>query len=97
MLPKKAGDDIDGELLAKGYYRMLGHLTSRAMNDLTEIVLGECKWFPTIAECRELMGRKSYDNPFYTSQRSDELDRLGYARLSEQMRIAKPARQITDD
>lgn len=65
MLPKRAGDDLGGELMAKGYHRMLGHLSPVEMGWLTEMVLDECKWFPTVAECKEMMGRKSYTNQFY--------------------------------
>jgi hypothetical protein len=94
MMPKKAGDDIDGELLAKGYYRMLGRLSTADMNALTEMVLSECKWFPTIAECREMMGRTGYDNPFYRSRRNDELNRLGYTQQAVQAAITAPVRHI---
>lgn len=65
MLPSRAGDDLSGELRAKGYHRMLGHLTPTEMGWLTEMVLDECKWFPTVAECKEMMGRKSYANRFH--------------------------------
>lgn len=65
MLPKRAGDDLGGELMAKGYHRMLGHLSPAQMGSLTEMVLDECKWFPTVAECKEMMARRSYANPFY--------------------------------
>ncbi len=77
-MPKKAGDEISGELLVRGYHRMLGHLTEHEMGALTEMVLERCKWFPTIAECKEIMAEKSYANPFYVSARQDELTRQGY-------------------
>ena len=67
MLPSRAGDDLSGELRAKGYHRMLGHLTPTQMGWLTEMVLDECKWFPTVAECKEIMARNNYANPFYSS------------------------------
>ena len=65
MLPKRQGDELGGALLVKGYHRMLGHLSEAEMGWLTEMVLDECKWFPTVAECKEMMGRHSYANPFY--------------------------------
>lgn len=94
MLPRKSGDDVSGELMAKGYYRMLGNLDYQQINDLSEMVLNECKWFPTVAECKELMGRQSYSNPFFVRARSRELDRLGYT-PSGKPELAAPARQIT--
>lgn len=82
MLPKKAGDEISGELLAAGYHRMLGHLSEAEMSALTEMVLERCKWFPTVAECREIMAGQSYANPFYLARRSAELDRHSYPALT---------------
>lgn len=79
MLAKRAGDEIDGELIARGYWRMIGgKLTEHEMDLLTEMVLDRCKWFPTVAECNEIMAEQSYSNPFYAFRRSDDLDRLGY-------------------
>ena len=65
MLPKRAGDDIGGELMAKGYHRMLGHLSETEMGWLTEMVLDECEWFPTVAQCKAMMARQSYGNKFH--------------------------------
>lgn len=79
MLPRKAGDDVAGELLARGYYRMLGHLTPTQMGWLTELVLDRCKWFPTVAECRALMAEQDYGNPFYNQRLAADHARLGYA------------------
>src|SRR5690606_24745344 len=91
MMPKKAGDEISGELLARGYWRMLGEkLTEQEMSDLTEMVLERCKWFPTVAECREIMGEQSYTNPFFRGTRHRELTRQGYPEL------APPAKALTD-
>lgn len=97
MLPKKAGDDIDGELLAKGYYRMLGHLSIEQINDLTEMVLDNCKWFPTVAECRDLMARDSYSNPFRVEARRKELIALGYGTEEEVKALAGPSVQLIAD
>lgn len=80
MLAKRSSDEIDGELVARGYWRMLGEkMTETEMSNLTEMVLDRCKWFPTVAECREIMGEQNYSNPFYVSQRRAELERHGYA------------------
>lgn len=50
-LPKRSQDDVSGELLARTYRRMLGHLTKPAINHLSARALAECRWFPTVAEC----------------------------------------------
>jgi hypothetical protein len=79
MMPKKAGDEVSGELLARGYWQVLGsNLTEQEMNDLTEMVLNRCKWFPTVAECREIMGESEYTNPFYISRMQARLEANGY-------------------
>lgn len=67
-MPKRDGDETDGELLARGYYRMLRHLTVEQMNDLTDMVLARCKWFPTVAECKDMMSEQSYYNPFFRAK-----------------------------
>lgn len=88
-MPKKAGDEVSGELLAKGYWRMIGaKLSEQQMSDLTEMVLDRCKWFPTVAECKDIMGEQSYRNPFYNDRRDEHLTRNGYPGLSA------PAKQI---
>lgn len=90
-MPKKAGDEVSGELLARGYWRMLGDkLTEHEMSVLTELVLERCKWFPTVAECRDLMGEQSYSNPFFVNRRRAELDRHEYPAL------AAPTKALTD-
>lgn len=91
MLARRAGDEVDGELVARGYWRMLGEkLSEHEMSLLTEMVLDRCKWFPTVAECREIMGEQSYTNPFFISRRRAELDRNYYPVL------AAPVKAITD-
>jgi hypothetical protein len=80
MLAKRASDETDGELIARGYWQVLGSkLTEKQMSDLTEMVLDRCKWFPTVAECREIMAEPSYSNPFYVSTRQELLAQHGYA------------------
>ena len=82
MLPRKNSDDVSGELMAEGYQMMLGDLSEGALEALTRIVLERCKWFPTIAECKAIMGEESYSNPFYVARRSSELEANGYPALS---------------
>jgi hypothetical protein len=53
-LPKKVTDDLGGELVVSTYRRMLGHYPDDAISYMTEQAL-YLKWFPTIAECIELI------------------------------------------
>lgn len=82
MLPRKNSDDLSGELMAEGYQMMLGGLTASQLDTLTHAVLARCKWFPTIAECKAIMGEESYSNPFYRARRSAELTGQGYPALA---------------
>ena len=75
-----------GELMAEGYQMMLGDLSESALEALTKQVLDRCKWFPTIAECKAIMGEESYSNPFYVARRSSELTANGYPALSSHMK-----------
>jgi hypothetical protein len=53
-LPKKVTDDLGGELVIAAYRRMLGKHPDLAISYLTEQALLR-KWFPTIAECNEIL------------------------------------------
>ena len=83
MLPKRAGDEVSGELLARGYWRVLGQkLTETEMSELTEMVLEQCEWFPTVAKCNQIMAVDSYSNPFYRTARKRLLDHHQFPSLS---------------
>lgn len=89
-MPKKAGDELSGDLLAQGYWLALGSsLSVQEMDALTKMVLERCKWFPTVAECREIMGEQSFSNPFYRASETARLERLGYGKSPE---LPKPER-----
>jgi hypothetical protein len=64
-LPKRSQDDTSGELLARAYRRMLGHLTREAISFVAEEAIATCKWFPTVAECLEIAKRFTQpEHPF---------------------------------
>lgn len=54
-LPKRNSDDVSGELLIKAYQRKLASYPKDQINYLSDKVLERCQWFPTIAECVEIM------------------------------------------
>lgn len=54
-MPRKASDELDGELVVATYQRMLGHASDAAISYMTEQALRQ-KWFPTIAECLGILG-----------------------------------------
>lgn len=57
ILPRRADDDCTGEHRAKLYARMLGHLPAEAISFLARTALEHCQWFPSIAECLEIVAR----------------------------------------
>lgn len=54
-LPKRSHDDVSGELLIAAYQRKLGNLSAAQLSYIADKALGECKWFPTIAECLDML------------------------------------------
>lgn len=55
VLPRQNADDIAGELFVAAYKSHLGGYSQDEIQYLTHRATGECKWFPTIAECREIL------------------------------------------
>jgi len=55
-LPMRSTDDDGGKLMAATYARMLGHHSREALLFMAEQAVAMCKWFPTIAECGEIIG-----------------------------------------
>ena len=54
-LPRRQADDISGELFVAAYERQLGHINRPQAEFLLDKALQTCKWFPTIAECLEIL------------------------------------------
>jgi hypothetical protein len=46
---------VSGELFVAAYQRKLGHLPDAAVSYITDKAMEQCRWFPTIAECLELL------------------------------------------
>ena len=54
-LPMRSLDDDGGKLIAATYDRMLGSYSREALAYMVERAIAELKWFPTVAECREIL------------------------------------------
>lgn len=48
-------DDDGGKLIAATYARMLGSYSREALAYMVERAIAELKWFPTVAECRDML------------------------------------------
>lgn len=57
ILPRRSDDDVTGELRAKIYRRKLGGYPHAALQFMVSTALDELNWFPTIAQCVEILAR----------------------------------------
>ena len=62
VLPKQAKDEIDGKLFVAAYQRMLGGYPKDAISYLAEHSMAQCRWFPTIAECIDILQKWQRDD-----------------------------------
>jgi hypothetical protein len=74
-LPRQTDDGISGDLRIAAYRRMLGGYPLEAIKHLEATALARCKWFPTIAECLEILRGFTVRNPL-AAKRSDVLRRI---------------------
>lgn len=84
VLPKRNMDDMTGGAMLAVYHRMLGHRPRAAIAFLAEQAIATRKWFPTVAECNEILaGWKAPADPREPARKqiSDEL----HARLERDM------------
>jgi hypothetical protein len=73
-LPKRSSDELSGRLLEQAYWLKLGHLPLAALDYLVDRALEICKWFPTIAECLEIVtGFQRQDDPIRLQREAERL------------------------
>lgn len=83
MLFRRRDGDIDSDrwLIAE-YYRALGHLPEYWLDKLTDALIRQCTFFPSIAECLKLMecGRYDYGHDFHSlahGRRDQDSEQIG--------------------
>ncbi len=54
-LPTRPADDLDGQLMFAMYRHHLGKFSAPAIDHLTKQATRDCRWFPTINECLEII------------------------------------------
>lgn len=64
ILPKRGSDAIAAALLCETYARKLRGYPKAQIDFLADRAMDQCKWFPTIAECIEIMGAWKRDDEF---------------------------------
>lgn len=62
ILPRRADDEVTGELRAKIYRRKLGNQPHAALQFMVSTALDELDWFPTIAQCQAILARWERDD-----------------------------------
>lgn len=74
-LPSQSRSDVSLEAQAEAYGRMLGGYSAEAIQHLEVTALARLKWFPTIAECIEILKEFPTRNPL-AEKRSAVLRRI---------------------
>jgi hypothetical protein len=97
-LPRRGADDLSGELLVAAYRRSLGHHPKDVISYLSQYAVDHCKWFPTIAECREIIDKWERRDEHVIRHRRAKLaaDRERQTRFNELM-AKLSRRELTDD
>lgn len=62
VLPKRNSDDVSGELFVAAYLRKLVEHPHEQISYLADKAMERCHWFPTIAECFEIMAEWRRDD-----------------------------------
>jgi hypothetical protein len=98
ILPRQAEDEVTGPLKHKLYQAKLGGYSNDALSYLASKALEQCKWFPTIAECLQILA--GFPNREIALERKNKaawlVQRELNARLDEMVaRLAK--RDLTQD
>lgn len=99
VLPRQNADDVAGELFVAAYKRHLGGYPQEAIEYLTDRATGECRWFPTIAECLEIIrGWRRSDNATARQRAASALVQAETAaRADERRRDNRPITQAEID
>lgn len=61
-LPRRSADDVTGELRKRLYQNKLGGYPHAAVQFMVSTALEELNWFPTIAQCLEILARWRRDD-----------------------------------
>jgi hypothetical protein len=55
VLPRQASDDLTGEIFVGAYQRQLAYWPADAITYMMDQATRQCQWFPTIADCLEIL------------------------------------------
>lgn len=92
-LPRRQADDVSGELFVAAYERALGHLNRSQAEYLMDQSLAKCRWFPTIAECNEILqGWRRVDE--YTRRKTEARRQVNQEREARRIEAQENHRQF---
>lgn len=91
VLPKQSKDELDGKLFVAAYRRILQEYSRDAISYLTEEAMRNCRWFPTIAECLQILEsyRRDDDDTQFRWAVEERIRKERNARWEEK-RLAEP-------
>lgn len=97
VLPRQQTDEIGGELFVEAYRRQLAEFPNEAISYLANAATANCRWFPTIAECREILqGWRRSDEATARRDRAAALAaRERNLRYAERLPPVEPAPPLT--
>lgn len=98
VLPRQNTDAVGGELFVETYRRQLGHYCDDAISFLADKATLECKWFPTIAQCVEIMDRwRRCDEATRRQSAARSLASQEWRARDREARELEPPRIMTQD
>lgn len=99
VLPKQSKDELAGKLFVAAYQRLLQGYPKDAISYLAEQAMSRCRWFPTIAECLDIL-QEWRRMDVHTRQRSyirQAIHREQEARRLEASQKARITRAMTPE
>lgn len=100
-MPKRKTDDVGGELFVAAYERALWRFPTDAITYLTDTAIQSSQWFPTVAECLDIVGRWIRDDIHAQRHREARRRLLREKSLRERDRLDSlppaPRRRMTQD
>lgn len=99
VLPKQSKDELAGKLFVAGYQRILQSYPKDAISFLAEQAMTRCRWFPTIAECIDILQewRRSDAETRKRSQMLQAIRREQETRHIEQREASRNLQPLTAD
>lgn len=73
VLPRRAADDLSGSLFVAAYKREFGERSWPEIEYLRDTSIRRCRWFPTVAECHDILREWQRDDEAARCKRQADL------------------------